>query len=495
MMKNYFFFILLCSHIVLNSQTWDWAVSSGDPAGDAGEHIGIDNQGNVYITGYTTNYYTYTHRLLTKYNPTGNLIFRDTLWQFVVINSVTDTAGNTYVIGKNQKIGKYDKNGNQLWLQTIPNAIFERISLIPSGGIIVAGSNQLNHPLTFGTYNLSGSKQTFAARCDVNGTWLWTIDGIAANSIVVTSDNKMYMDSRSFSGQPYAVNIYDENGIYEKGFVQCNTLTKGLAVDGGKNFYLMYVLEGNSIVINGQTFNPVNPIQSTLILKSDSFGNIQWHKQIGDYVGGQKLLTDENNNIYLAGTFCRNMTIDNIVYSSPNNKCNVFVCKMDSAGNVVWVKVSQSVQHAATCAGSTNLKDLIIDYNGDVIITGGVTDTNRFDNHLVTGTYCSYPDLLSAKMSQPISSNEISEPYNSRGNISVFPNPSSTAISVSYANKCAENLILQIKNTLGQTIYTKGFPNSNSVSETLDVRHLSKGVYFIELRGDRINELRKIIVQ
>lgn len=75
------------------------------------------------------------------------------------------------------------------------------------------------------------------------------------------------------------------------------------------------------------------------ISKSDSDGNWVWAKQCGgsgtDY--GHGIALDNQNNLYITGTFSQNAIFGTTTLISSGSD-DVFVCKLDSNGNWLWVK-------------------------------------------------------------------------------------------------------------------------------------------------------------
>lgn len=83
---------------------------------------------------------------------------------------------------------------------------------------------------------------------------------------------------------------------------------------------------------------------SILISKYDSTGNLQWHDvMVGDFLYAGTIVTDDNGNLYLAGTFKDSITFRNsqTVYYG-NCSRDIFFAKYSSIGNLIWAKVISS---------------------------------------------------------------------------------------------------------------------------------------------------------
>ncbi|OGS20836.1 MAG: hypothetical protein A2252_00275 [Elusimicrobia bacterium RIFOXYA2_FULL_39_19] len=106
--------------------------------------IGVDNSGNVYVTGIATNTSTGITKCITcKYNSSGNLVWAK---QFAGLGNslAVDSSGNIYVVGvtgSENIIIKYDTNGGVVWQKTGALVGGGDIAVDASNNIYVFGSN------------------------------------------------------------------------------------------------------------------------------------------------------------------------------------------------------------------------------------------------------------------------------------------------------------------------------------------------------------------
>src|ERR1035437_1444748 len=310
-MKNvfYFFSILFISHTI-NAQTWDWAKSLNVGLEDLGTSIGADKYGNVYITGRSYYYASggggsYYYEMFLKFSPNGNLIWQDTI-PFYKARSVTDADGNTYIAGVHTpKIAKYNSSGQLIWVKNTPNAGFNDLALFPEGGVVAVGGNAQGLPLSFDNIALSGNNRFFTARCDKDGNWLWAIDDdyFSASSITITKDKKIIEGGYAGYTNPFYIKRYDENGNFEMGMAP--NLKQGIkdhTVDMDGNIYAIGELGGtDSLIVDGNLYQNFCPYANVFIIKYNSQGISQWVKTFLGYTTGEKIITDKNNNIYIAG--------------------------------------------------------------------------------------------------------------------------------------------------------------------------------------------------
>jgi hypothetical protein len=146
-----------------------WAVRYIGPGHDFPCDIGVDAQGNVYVTGQTWRRYNFDggteQDIVTlKYSPQGELLWtryytgtQATSSQDTPFDMEVDAEGNVYIAGmtyrgnsRGQLLGmsvviKYDTNGNQAWASTFDGpgengSMAKQLMIGPSGHIYVTGT-------------------------------------------------------------------------------------------------------------------------------------------------------------------------------------------------------------------------------------------------------------------------------------------------------------------------------------------------------------------
>ncbi len=146
----------------------------------------------------------------------------------------------------------------------------------------------------------------------------------------------------------------------------------------------------NDVIVTGNFHNTVdfdpgtgelnltsNGNEDIFIQKLDSDGNLIWAKQIGgsNNDSGVSVATDPNDNIYVTGWFSTTVDFD----PGPNNfdmtslgSWDIFILKLDSDGNFVWVKQlgSTTLDYAA---------GLVLDSADNIYLTGMFKKTIDFD--------------------------------------------------------------------------------------------------------------------
>jgi hypothetical protein len=79
----------------------------------------------------------------------------------------------------------------------------------------------------------------------------------------------------------------------------------------------------------------------------------------------------------------------------------------------------------------------------------------------------------------------------------LYPNPiKSSLLTIDFEQSKLENVLLQIQNMLGQTVYSETIKNSiGKQTKTIDVASLPNGAYFIQLKNEHKIHSAKFIKQ
>lgn len=81
-------------------------------------------------------------------------------------------------------------------------------------------------------------------------------------------------------------------------------------------------------------------------------------------------------------------------------------------------------------------------------------------------------------------------------NFSVYPNPSSSQITLYIANQQNEKIEYTITDMFGKTVQENSITSNAPIfNQTINVTSLSSGCYYVTLKGKKLNETKKIIIQ
>jgi hypothetical protein len=78
---------------------------------------------------------------------------------------------------------------------------------------------------------------------------------------------------------------------------------------------------------------------------------------------------------------------------------------------------------------------------------------------------------------------------------SIYPNPASDALNISFNTGTTQVLKLKILNQLGNVVYIETLNSTGKVNHTINVGMMAEGMYFLNVQGENLNSSQKVIVQ
>lgn len=371
----------------VHAQNFEWAQSFGAGANDDGQAIAVDASGNVYTAGKFQGTADFdpgsgTFNLssagdydifIQKLDASGNFLWAKSFGgnSIDILRALTlDSAGNVYSTGgfsgtvdfdpgigtanlsstgeRDVFIQKLDTSGNFVWAKSFGGSESEEgysITVDASGNILTLGvfENTVDFDPGAGTTNLSstGRNDVFVQKLDPSGNFIWA---------------KSFGNSTYDYG--YAIAVDDSGNVYSAGRFQST-----VDFDPGLGTFNLTAVASNS---------------DAYIQKLDTSGNFLWAKSFGgvssDYVSD--IAVDALGNVYTTGRFQGTVDFDPGVgtasYSSAGQN-DVFVHKLNTSGNFVWVK---SYGGSSADVGQS----ITVDASGNVYTLGNFTsDTADFD--------------------------------------------------------------------------------------------------------------------
>jgi hypothetical protein len=286
----------------------------------------------------------------------------------VAYGVAVDSSNNIIIVGYDDAtIVKYDPNGNKLWNQEVSSNQLVTVATDSSNNIIVGGSGGISK---FGTnggtaiwYDTPGSVQDIAVDSNDNiivilsdklykykpvGEFVWApknFNNFKGVSVAVDSNNNIIVAGyEEGSDTSFKVVKFDSNGelIWSK--------TYGTTNDGlYEQAYGVTVDPNDNIIATGFSGNDM------ITIKYSSSGSQLWTKKYkeGNYdTIGQGIVTDSNENIFVASFF-----------SDDLNQDNWLVLKYDSNGNLGWKSVNPG-------GFKGSAYDITADSNNNIIATG-----------------------------------------------------------------------------------------------------------------------------
>lgn len=477
---------MLVLSLQYKGQQWDWAKSLGHQWNDIGQFIGLDNNENLYVTGYKS-YYScaqcgnYYYQQLYKFNKNGKLLWQDTIPAVSV--AVTDADGNTYMLSGGT-ILKYDNQGILTWSISDPQVAIFSIAINPTGGFATAGRTFISGLETgiISSYKPDGTKNW-----DYSSNQDHTANGMVPNAIACDAiGNIYYSGGANFADTTGLLSKFDVNGKH------IFSLTVPLSPENisvSQNGEIYLIKRGGPFVLNNVSY----PDDYTNhFIKFDNTGNLTWVKDYKSQDANilKTSVVDKNNNVYLLANWLHSMDADGITLNSPSPSLVVF--KYDPNGKKKW----HINNNTSTMKGSLSPYAMILGSNNDLILTGSATGTVSFDNSTISSNDL-YPDLLLAKIGNTDNAVSISEMFKNEAGLLIYPNPSGAVFNVEYLNANeGDKITLKVINLLGSAIYREVVSGvKGKYTKIIDLSGLSKGTYFVSLQNRESITTRKIIVQ
>ncbi len=303
------------------SPQFSWAVSSSGTSQEYGFTIDTDNSGNVYTSGH--------FKGTADFDPgPGNTNF-------------------TAAANRDIYIQKLDPSGNFIWasqLRADLQIIANEMVVDNAGNSYTTGYFQgtVDFDPGPGVSNLSSSfASQYVVKLDPNGNLVWVR--------ALSSTNSTYGQSITLS--------QDQQFVYIGGQFRETT-----DFDPGPG-----------------TFNMVSTANNDgYVQKLDAAGNFVWAAHVASGTGWNycyDMAVDANDDIILTGKFSNTADFDPGAGTSnmtANFGFNMYIEKLNSSGNLIWVKQMEST-------GNDQPNAICVDAHDNIYVTGNFDGTTDFD--------------------------------------------------------------------------------------------------------------------
>lgn len=171
---------------------------------------------------------------------------------------------------------------------------------------------------------------------------------------------------------------------------------ESICLDSSGNLITLGFVKATADVDPGAGTTLITPSGESIVFihKSDPDGNFLWAVSFGGSGGtyGRSICTDGSGNLYVTGYFEETVDFDpgtGIASRSSNGDYDIFVLKLDSVGNFIWVQTFGGT-------GRDSGRSITVDASGNVFSTGYFRETVDFDpgpgtyNYTSTGNNATY---------------------------------------------------------------------------------------------------------
>lgn len=377
-MKGVWLFCILFFSYQFTSAQY-WMQRGGGNTIDEGIDIATDASNNTYTTGYFTSTANFDSTVISsagledifmvKTDSAGYLKWIKREGGINIDRALSidaDAQGNTVVTGyfvgtsnfsgqtiisagqQDIFIAKYNSAGNLLWIKSAGgtgNDAGNAVSFDKVGNVIVTG--EFSGSCSFGSNTLisqGGSIDIFTAKYDSNGNQLWAKKGSAK---------------------------YTDRGT-------------DVSVDTNNNIYVTGMFS-DTITFDNKYDNPI--YNAMFIVKYNSAGVEQWVRWMGSgnvvNMGG---ISVQNNEVNITGNFIGTLYFfgnTSLTTLSSNYSNNIFICKYDSNGNIIW-------KHSNGSDNDISAESIAQNSNGEISITGNFKcRLSEFSLVYGEGVFCS----------------------------------------------------------------------------------------------------------
>lgn len=357
--------------IKYNSQgVQQWASFYNGPVNgpDAARSLAVDAQGNVYVTGYSNgsvnpNDYDYA---TVKYNSSGIQLWVQRVGAAAVTDGGVglglDDSGNVYVTGvitgNLSDFGtiKYNPQGVQQWLRVYNgpgSSIDEATAIVVSGtgNVYVTGSSfGSGTGFDYATvkYNSSGIEQ-WVKRYSFSGN-----GNDDASDIVIDAQENVYVTGYVYSGSSQGFN-YGTVKYNSTGVEQWTAFYNGPG-SGEDDAYSVAADNSGNVYVTGESLG--SPSSDIATVKYNSSGVQQWVQRYNginnNYDKGYALILDAWGNIYVAGSS-----------ADSANHYNYITLKYNTSGGNQWTAIYNGPGN-----NEDEARSIAIDNSGSIIVTG-----------------------------------------------------------------------------------------------------------------------------
>jgi len=491
-----------------------WAINLGGPGAVYGSAITLDANGNILLAG--------SFSQTVDFDPG------------VGIQNLT--AG-TFAL--NAFILKLDSTGNYLWAKAFVNTptsitgasgSIRSIHIDSDQNILTTGS--FNGTVDFDpsatentlTTNPYLQRSIFISKLDSAGNYIWAkqfgINDLNTGTSITTDNSGNILACGNFSSQvdfDPGINVFNLNT-----FTNATYILK-LNANGDFNWVKTFeVAEPNNrvrinsitldanqnIIIKGSFIGAVdlNPGNDSLNIISDGISETVFISKFdlnGEFIWAKTwnfnlpfnfqgywsnlLLLNSQNSIYSANTFTGTIDVD------PGNAANSLTSQ--GASDLILYKLDTDGNLDTTIIFNGKFdfcSSIVKDGLGNIIIGGRYSDTTYVATDSGIDTLnANETEFHSFILQLGVESITAIEKINDTNNITIYPNPTSSIVNIDFKSE-SNKAEISLYNLLGEKLHHQSI---NTKNYQLDLSQYSSGTYFISIKTENENIVRKVVKQ
>jgi len=536
-----FFLLHISVHIVAQNSI-DWITSLGDFGEEYVSKIVTDEQSNVYGVGsFQGNLNSLTSNgnsdvMVFKYSPTGNLLWvtqLGSLGEDLGNDIAIDDNGNLYITGYYRNgplyynsdsllnvgssdafVAKLDTQGQILWVKGIgtpSNELGSAISCDDLNNIYVVGTFQDSLTIDNQLLQSYGALNNFIIKLDDSSNLIWhnslstpTLNNI--QDVEVDGSQNVYVAGHfrdivygslgqmlAYGNNNALLAKFDSNGQllwWEKYGGALTTYGFAMHLD---NDYIYYTgMFEDTAAFGAQTLVSEGEFDAFL-MQCDTQGNVNWVQNIGGSDDSKPfdLASTANGNICVVGYFdgVARAGGDSITSRNPrHDPSDLFIAEYSSNG----VALSLESMGGKMIDFATGIA---ISDSNDIYITGVYRDSAYFDSTLLISNLSSADAFVFKYSKSSTIAVKLLDNQYLKGK--VYPNPVEQSASIEFDVTKASNLKVIVYNQLGQAMEELLNCKSCIGKQNLvfDTKKIPAGSYYIQIKTKKEQLVLPIIVR
>ncbi|MES2680793.1 MAG: T9SS type A sorting domain-containing protein [Bacteroidota bacterium] len=391
-MKKHLLFIASCiiSGIIPSQTLLQWEKVLNGSAENHGGSIKTNASGEVFVAGVFTGTVDFdpgapVYTLAAVSAKDGYLLKTDAAGNFMWATSIDaeitalaiDPTGNVFVGGYYNGVKDFDPGVAQYTLSSTASLGFEAayvLKLDPSGNFLWA--RQAEGPALARVQDMTTDPSGNIYYC---GRFRGTIDFDPAPA----PNNSLQQSTGGITSDGFVAKLTSA-GNFGWGYAFGSTIIEdealGMVSDAAGNIFTTGVFCGSVDFAPGPSvLTLTTSLDAAFVTKINSSGNLVWARKVNSstlFAFGTDIALDQLANVYYCGGFRGTTDFDpgagTATLTSNGGPLDLFISKLDSAGNYTWAKGIGST-------GSEQAGGLAVDATGNTWITGLYATSFDFD--------------------------------------------------------------------------------------------------------------------